>query len=202
METVRKRMPAGERENVLIEKAIEVLANSNYRSATTAKIASEAGVSEPVIYQHFGSKKDLFLAVLERIRADILEGWSRATREVTNPKTALRILGAYHYMFIKENKAAEKILFQAISEVDDVEIRQSLKEHFAAFAGFMSDIVRRGQADGHMDASIDDIMAGWVILSFGIGTGFMSLFGFEDEIDRERLIDAYELLLSALDRGN
>ncbi len=200
METVRKRMPAGERENVLIEKAIEVLASSNYRSATTAKIASEAGVSEPVIYQHFGSKKDLFLAVLERIRCDILEGWSRATEGVTNPKTALRILGAYHYQFIKENKAAEKILFQAISEVDDEEIRASLRDHFAAFAGFMSEIVRRGQDMGRVDARIDDIMAGWVILSFGIGTGFMSLFGFEKEIDRERLIDAYELLLRTLDK--
>ena len=200
METVRKRMPAGERENVLIEKAIEVLANSNYRSATTARIASEAGVSEPVIYQHFGSKKDLFLAVLERIRTDILEGWSRATNDVKNPKTALRILGAYHYMFIKENKAAEKILFQAISEVDDAEIRASLKEHFAAFAGFMSDIVRQGKEMGVIDPGLDDTMAGWVILSFGIGTGFMSLFGFEEEIERERLIDAYELLLRTLDK--
>ncbi len=194
-------MPAGERENVLIQKAIEVLANSNYRSATTAKIASEAGVSEPVIYQHFGSKKDLFLAVLDRIRSDILDGWSRATVDVSNPKTALRILGAYHYNFIKENKAAEKILFQAISEVDDDEIRVSLRDHFAAFAGFMSEIVRKGQEAGTIDPDIDDIMAGWIILSFGIGTGFMSLFGFEEEIARDRLIDAYELLLSALDKG-
>ncbi len=200
METLRKRMPAGERENVLIEKAIEVLANSNYRSATTAKIASEAGVSEPVIYQHFGSKKDLFLAVLDRIRTDILEGWSRATEDVRSPKTALRILGAYHYMFIKENKAAEKILFQAISEVDDDEIRANLKDHFAAFAGFMSDFVRQGKEMGIINPGIDDTMAGWVILSFGIGTGFMSLFGFEEEIERERLIEAYELLLSALDK--
>src|SRR4030065_985094 len=186
METVRKRMPAGERENVLIEKAIEVLASSNYRSATTSKIASEAGVSEPVIYQHFDSKKDLFLAVLERIRTDILEGWTCATEGVENPKTALRILGAYHYRFIKENKAAEKILFQAISEVDDPDIQASLRRHFAAFADFLSEFVRRGQDAGIMDPGIDDVMAGWIVLSFGIGTGSMSLSGFEEEIEQER----------------
>ncbi len=200
METVRKRMPAGERENVLIEKAIEVLANSNYRSATTARIASEAGVSEPVIYQHFGSKKDLFLAVLERIRTDILEGWARAISDAKSPKTALRILGAHHYMFIKENKAAEKILFQAISEVDDAEIRACLKDHFAAFAGFMSNIVRQGKEMGVINPDLDDNMAGWIIMSFGIGTGFMSLFGFEEETERDRLNSAYELLLSTLDK--
>ena len=198
MEATRKRMRATERENDLVEKATEVLAESNYRSATTARIAQGAGVSEAVIYQHFNSKRDLFLKVLERIGSDVLEKWAEVTVDSRSTKTALRQLGTYHYTFINESKAKEKVLFQAISEVDDPEIRESLKEHFAAFVEFIAGIVREGKAEGVVPHDMDETMAGWIVLSFGIGSGFMSLFGFEEELDRERLIRTYELIIKAL----
>ena len=139
MEKERTRMPAAKRQNDIIEKAIQVLADgNNYRSATTAKIAREAGVSEPTIYKYFGSKKELFLAVLERIRDDMLSEWRQVASGIREPDKALRTLASYHYRFIQENKAIEKILFQAVSEVDDPDIKEELLAMFKSMVEFVT----------------------------------------------------------------
>jgi len=58
-------MKAQERRKQILEVAQRVFAKENYANATTAKIAAAAGITEPTIYMHFKSKKDLFIAVLE-----------------------------------------------------------------------------------------------------------------------------------------
>ena len=58
----------------MLDTACRVFSRSSYRGATTAEIAREAGISEPILYRHFGSKRDLYLACLD-------EAW-RAFREV------------------------------------------------------------------------------------------------------------------------
>ncbi len=200
MQPPKKKMAAEERVNHLIEKTIGVLANSNYRTATTAKIASEAGISEQVIYQRFASKKDLFIAVLDHIAALMLEGWSETVTGIEDPRKALIAVSDYHYDFVREKQAESKIMFQAISEVDEPDIREDLREHFREFVEFISQLIARGKSEGLIREEIDEVMAAWLILSVGIGTGFMSLFGFEEELDRKRLATAYGLVLGSFAR--
>ena len=62
------RMPAAERPRAhLVETAIRVFTEGSYRGTTTAEIARAAGVSEPILYRHFASKRDLYLAALEHV---------------------------------------------------------------------------------------------------------------------------------------
>ena len=58
----------------MLDAACTFFSRSSYRGATTAEIAREAGISEPILYRHFGSKRDLYLACLD-------EAW-RSFREV------------------------------------------------------------------------------------------------------------------------
>jgi AcrR family transcriptional regulator len=53
------RLPAAERRQALIDTAIRVFAAGSYRGVTTAEIAREAGISEPILYRHFASKREL-----------------------------------------------------------------------------------------------------------------------------------------------
>ena len=56
------RLPAAERRQSLLEAALPIFAAGSYRGVTTAEIARAAGVSEPVLYRHFPSKRALYLA--------------------------------------------------------------------------------------------------------------------------------------------
>jgi AcrR family transcriptional regulator len=190
-------MSAAERENSLIENAIEVFASCNYRIATVAKIASESGITEPIIYRHFNSKKSLFLAALERIDMDMLKGWQEATSSSENPKEALRGISAFHYNFVINQKARAKLLFQAISEVDDLETKNNLSNHFQSCVDLLKDLIRQCKEKGLMREDIDEDMAAWLLISLGIGTGFMNLFGFEQELERRHPINAFDFLLNS-----
>ena len=68
--TAKTRLAAAERRAALVDAALRVFASGSYGGATTAEIAREAGVSEPILYRHFASKRDLYIACLE-------ETWSR-----------------------------------------------------------------------------------------------------------------------------
>jgi len=61
------RLPAAERRLHLIETAIRLFSEGSYRGATTAEIARAAGVSEPILYRHFASKRDLYMAALDHV---------------------------------------------------------------------------------------------------------------------------------------
>ena len=64
------------RRQAVLDTACRVFSRSSYRGATTAEIAREAGISEPILYRHFGSKRDLYLACLD-------EAWGTFRAEAT-----------------------------------------------------------------------------------------------------------------------
>ena len=61
----KPRLPRDERRAILLAAALEVFTAAGYHSAAMDEIADRAGVSKPVLYQHFPSKLDLYLAVLD-----------------------------------------------------------------------------------------------------------------------------------------
>ena len=63
--TAKPRLPAAERRQAIVDAALRVFAAGSYSGATTAEIAREAGISEPILYRHFASKRELYLACLE-----------------------------------------------------------------------------------------------------------------------------------------
>lgn len=71
----RKRLPANARREVIERAATEVFAQYGYRGASIDEIATRAGVSAPVLYDHFASKLELYRRLLERTRNELLEMW-------------------------------------------------------------------------------------------------------------------------------
>ena len=71
---VKPRLTADARRLAVLDTACRVFSKSSYRGATTAEIAREAGISEPILYRHFGSKRDLYLACLDEAWRSFREG--------------------------------------------------------------------------------------------------------------------------------
>ena len=77
MSVAAPRMAAADRRKHLIETAIRLFTEGSYHGTTTAEIARAAGVSEPILYRHFASKRDLYLAALEHVWAKTRAEWER-----------------------------------------------------------------------------------------------------------------------------
>lgn len=68
--SVRARMTGAERRAAIVQAAIQLFSQKGFRGATTRELASAVGVSEPVLYQHFATKRDLYDAIVDRLIAE------------------------------------------------------------------------------------------------------------------------------------
>jgi AcrR family transcriptional regulator len=166
MTQTKQRLPAVERRRAVIDAACTVFGSSSYRGATTAEIAREAGISEPILYRHFGSKRDLYLACLD-------EAW-RQFRDVgeaalaADPKGCLGAV-ADAYMTSKARIRLVDLWIQALSEAaEDAVIAAALREQIREVHAFFADLVRRGQALGELHADRDPIAEGWIFVASGL----------------------------------
>src|ERR1700753_428006 len=77
------RLPRLARRRQLLDAAMEVFVARGYHAAAMDEIADRAGVSKPVLYQHFPGKQDLYLALLDESVDKLVEAVARAIRSTS-----------------------------------------------------------------------------------------------------------------------
>jgi AcrR family transcriptional regulator len=167
----RARMPAAERRQCVLEAAVRVFARASYHAATTAEIARESGVSEPVLYRHFASKRDLYLACLDAGWAQVRRLWDEALEREPDP--AFR-LGAMGRAYIERQRAGDRIMLsdfwvQALTEAaDDPKIRRYLREQMREVHDFVAGVIRDAQAEGAIPKDRDPDAEAWIFIAVGL----------------------------------
>jgi len=182
----RPRLSAQERRQAVLEAACRVFHASSYRAATTAEIAREARISEPILYRHFGSKRDLYLACLE-------EAWRgfRAFAEEALAKSPAHCLGpiADEYMAKQARLRLVDLWIQALTEAsDDAAIATAVREQIREVHEFFADVIRRGQAEGVLHRDRDAVAEAWIFLAGGLLATMDHRLGglLGDDLDRVR----------------
>ena len=163
------RLPAAERREALIATAIKVFSDGSYRGTTTAEIARAAGVSEPILYRHFASKRDLYLAALDHVWGKARASWERALESTDNVREALETMGRGHVTVRDCKFQMAELWVRALGEAaEDPELRKHLRRHMREVHDFMADVIRRGQEEGvlHPDRNAD--AEAWTFLAGGV----------------------------------
>ncbi len=80
------RLSADARREQILDIAVDVFGRSGYYGASMNDIAEAAGVTKPVLYQHFESKSDLYRALLDLVGARLLDAIAKATADATDGK--------------------------------------------------------------------------------------------------------------------
>ena len=163
------RLPAAERREALIETAIRVFSDGSYRGTTTAEIARAAGISEPILYRHFASKRELYLAALDHVWGDMRASWERALESTDNVREALETMGRGHVTVRDCKFQMAELWVQALGEAaEDPELRKHLRRHMREVHDFMADVIRRGQAEGVLHAERDADAEAWTFIAGGV----------------------------------
>ena len=108
----RTRLPRDERRAQLLVAALEIFTAAGYHSAAMDEIADRAGVSKPVLYQHFSSKLELYLAVLD-IHIELLVTQIQ-NAIASSPDNASRVKATVdtYYSFIDNGGDSYRLLFE------------------------------------------------------------------------------------------
>ncbi|MBV9661586.1 MAG: TetR/AcrR family transcriptional regulator [Acidimicrobiales bacterium] len=93
----RPRLPASVRRQQLLEVALERFAAGGYRETSMDDIAIAAGVTKPVLYQHFQSKEQLFRELLDSVGRDLIHAVTSAAEAGTGPYH--RVLAGFRAYF-------------------------------------------------------------------------------------------------------
>jgi len=107
------RLPRRERRAQLLESALEVFVAQGYHAAAMDDIADRAGVSKPVLYQHFPGKLDLYLALLDQSCDTIIEASKDALASTDDNK--LRVTATMHvfYDYVASAQGAFRLVFES-----------------------------------------------------------------------------------------
>jgi AcrR family transcriptional regulator len=106
------RLPRDERRGQLLIAASEIFVDRGYHAAGMDEIAERAGVSKPVLYQHFSSKLELYLAVLQRHVENLVSGVRQALRTTTDNRQRLRSAVQAFFDFIEHDGQGYRLIFE------------------------------------------------------------------------------------------
>jgi AcrR family transcriptional regulator len=116
---LKQRMPAAARRSQLLEVALDRFAAKGFHETSMEDIADAAGVTKPVLYQHFHSKQELYLELLDSVGDQLLaEVSDRAAAEDTPHQQVLAGFRAY-FEFVCEKQSAFRLLFGGGARLDD-----------------------------------------------------------------------------------
>jgi AcrR family transcriptional regulator len=158
-----RRLPAAERRQAIVRAALRVFSSSSYAGATTAEIAHEAGVSEPVLYRHFASKRDLWTACLDL-------AWEE-TKKRLEAKVALFSRGAAPTgrQSPWRSSTMPNLWVQGLTEAgDDPVVRRAIRRHMREVHDFVAAALRDGQERGVVPADRDPNAEAWIFIGGGL----------------------------------
>jgi AcrR family transcriptional regulator len=172
----RTRLPAAERRETILRAATEVFAETGYRAAKISDVAARIGVTEPVIFQNFGSKAALFAAVLERAAAEIrasLDDLAGGSGPASGPLAHILTQSAHERPgqatpdpHPSRAGTAYGVLFaDATALAGEPDLAGPARNAFRAVAAHLADLIQHAQDAGDISPDADPQAAAWLLLS-------------------------------------
>jgi AcrR family transcriptional regulator len=107
------RLPAEQRRRQLLDVACRVFAERGFHATSMDDVATRAGVTKPVLYQHFPSKRALFVELLDELGHELLRELAVATSAAHTGRERVEQGFAAYFRFVTGNEAAFRVLFGA-----------------------------------------------------------------------------------------
>lgn len=170
-----------ERERQLLDVAEAVFADHGYQETTMELIAAEAGITKPVIYDHFGSKENLLIAVVARAREDLLASTAAALAAIPKhaPVEDYFRAGVRSFMlFFEERRGSFRVYMQesavaVVAGADIESLRQAQAREIAERFGDIPQIaaypVVYREAMAEIMIATNERVAGWRLRNPEIG---------------------------------
>jgi AcrR family transcriptional regulator len=153
----RRRMRAPERRAQLLDVARRVFGNSGFHAVSMETVAKEAGVTKPILYDHFPSKKDLYLALIDADLAVLHEEVRAALDSPKGNRERIRASFQAYFDFVDEHAEGFRLLMQETVGAE-VEFRDRVGEVRDQILAEVAELIVR-ESKGLLDREHAEIVA-------------------------------------------
>jgi AcrR family transcriptional regulator len=157
------RLSREERRREIIEAATREFAHAGFYGTPVQAIAKRVGVSQPYLFQLFGSKKDLFIAAVRRCFERTIGTFRAAAADAgpdASPQDILMLMGfAYHNLM--QDRSLLMMQMQAYVACEDEDVREVVREEFTRLVRFVQ------SASGAADQEVRDWLAFGMLMNVG-----------------------------------
>jgi len=133
---VHERKTKEERREEILDAAVAEFAEKGLHGASTEEIARLAGISQPYVFRLFGTKKELYLAVVARCFRQTLETFQRAA-EGKRGEEAARAIGAAYGVLLESDRIYLRAQMQAYAACEDPEIRAVVRNGYGDLVNYV-----------------------------------------------------------------
>ncbi len=119
-----------------------MFAARGFHATSMDDVAVAAGVTKPVLYQHFSSKRALYIELLEEVGAELLGAITTASERASTPREQVEFGFVAYFRFVTENQSAFRLLFGASvrNDVEFARVAEGVIEEIAAAISTLIDV--------------------------------------------------------------
>ena len=150
-EPARTRMPRELRRRQVVAAALEVFSSVGYHAPSMDDIAVRAGVSKPVVYQHFPSKLELYLAILDAGIEDLIAAARTALSSTTDNAVRVRNMVNAYFDFVADDSGAFRVVFESDLS-NEPAVRERAEAAEAELARLSADVIAGDTGLSHDEA--------------------------------------------------
>jgi AcrR family transcriptional regulator len=143
-----RRLSGERRREQLLEVALSLFAERGFPDTTMDDIAEAAGVTKPLLYQHFSSKRALYLELADSVAADLVAAISSATSSADGPRRQVETGFAAYFELVLTRESAFRLLFGRAATADE-ELGEALRTVEDAIAKAIDPLIDAGLDDDH-----------------------------------------------------
>jgi AcrR family transcriptional regulator len=148
IQAASRRLTAEQRRHQLFAVALELFAQRGFRATTMDDIAEAAGVTKPLLYQHFSSKRALYLELVDSIARDLLTAIRDAVMRADGPRQQVELGFAAYFHLVVSHEAEFRLLYGR-DHADDQELGRALRTVEDAIAEAIDPLIDAGLDDDH-----------------------------------------------------
>jgi AcrR family transcriptional regulator len=182
-----RRLTGEQRRQQLVAVASALFAERGFSSTTMDDVAEAAGVTKPLLYQHFSSKKALYLELVNEVANRILIAIAGATSQAAGPRSQVEEGLRAYFALVVEDPAAFKLLYDR-DHGGDEELGASVRQVERALVKAVDPLIDAGLDPDHRRF----LAAGLVGMAEGASIAWIDL-GLELDSEREHTIESERL---------
>ena len=182
------RLPRSARRAQLLESALDVFVANGYHAAAMDDIAERAGVSKPVLYQHFPSKLELYLALLDKSCDEVIDGVRRALAATDVNKERVAGTTEAFYTYVADAGGAFRLVFESDLRSEPA-VRERVDRVTAACADAIAEVI---SDDTGLGSETSRLLAVALVGMSQVSARFW--LSAEGDLPRERAIDVISTL--------